>query len=177
MAKSAVGVFEDRNDAAKAIAALGRAGFAANDIRTFSPRDAEQARAILSAPRVDREHLYGGALAAGLASGFAGVLVAIGVFNFVHGSVGMRLLAAFIAFLAAAGLGAGLGAVTGMITGAGIPQEHLEYYVEAMKRGSMLVVVSPRNSDAAERAVRILWDHGAADIERLVESWHGLAYP
>jgi uncharacterized protein (TIGR02271 family) len=52
----------------------------------------------------------------------------------------------------------------------GLPAEHVGYYSEGVRRGGMLVTVST-DEDHMDRAVEILEDHGAVNIEERAAEW------
>jgi hypothetical protein len=76
--------------------------------------------------------------------------------------------------LAAALTGAGVGAVTGGMVGAltdvGIPKEHVHYYSEGLRRGSVLVVVATTD-EMAELAMTLLSHHHPLDLHTGVVAW------
>jgi uncharacterized membrane protein len=76
--------------------------------------------------------------------------------------------------LAAALTGAGVGAVTGGVVGAltevGIPAEHVHYYSEGLRRGSVLVVVATAD-EMTELAITLLSHHHPIDLRTRAEEW------
>jgi hypothetical protein len=52
--------------------------------------------------------------------------------------------------IAAAGAGAGAGGLIGALVGAGIPEERVKHYEEGIKKGGILIGVTPRTPEDAE---------------------------
>jgi uncharacterized protein (TIGR02271 family) len=53
----------------------------------------------------------------------------------------------------------------------GLPAEHIGYYSEGVRRGSYLVTVDVDSEDETDRAVDVLEDHGAVNIEERAAEW------
>ncbi len=53
----------------------------------------------------------------------------------------------------------------------GLPLEHTDYYSEGVRRGGFLITVETDEAEA-DRAVDVLEDHGAVDIEERAAEWH-----
>ena len=75
-----------------------------------------------------------------------------------------------IAMLTGAGAGAVAGGLIGALTHSGVPEEPASYYAESVRRGGALVALRADNS-RAERAAKILRDHGAIDLDERVMRW------
>ena len=61
-------------------------------------------------------------------------------------------------------------ALNGALTSAGVPDEHARYYVEGVRRGGTLVVVSA-SDDESERVMDIMNRHHPVDIEDRAAAW------
>jgi uncharacterized protein (TIGR02271 family) len=53
----------------------------------------------------------------------------------------------------------------------GLPAEHIGYYSEGVRRGGYLVTVDVDNERETDRAVDVLEDHGAVNIEEKASEW------
>src|ERR1700720_3698770 len=150
-----VGVFEDREDARKAIEALKDDGFAADAISILSP-DKEATQQIAEDTGT---HAGAGAATGAVTGGLLGGIGALAI-----PGVGAFIAAgAFATALGGAAIGAGIGAIAGALMGMGVPEEHAKYYEGEAKAGKTLVTV--RADNRYDDAQRILRDYGAYDVE------------
>jgi len=76
-----------------------------------------------------------------------------------------------IATLTGAGVGAMAGGLIGALTDIGVPEEEAGYYAEGVRRGGTLVTVNAEDG-MVDRAVDILEDHNAVDVEQRASSWN-----
>jgi hypothetical protein len=172
MVKTVVGTFDSISEASAAARDVRNAGFLPDDVNvvanntqrlggdTVRTTDAAETKTSGAATGV----LTGGALGgvAGLAASLMGLAIP---------GIGPILAAGPIAaLLAGAGAGAVAGGLIGGLTDMGVPEEHAQYYAEAVRRGGALVTVRVDESRADE-AERILREHGAYDIEDRVVQW------
>src|SRR5438874_3979695 len=157
-----VGVFDDRDDARKAIEALKDDGFTPDGISILSPdkqatRDmAEETGTHAGAGAAT------GAVTGGILGGLGGWLVGIGALA-IPGVGPFIAAGAFATALGGAAIGAGVGAIAGALVGMGVPKEEADYYEGEVKSGRTLVTV--RADGRYDEAQRILRQHGAYDIE------------
>jgi hypothetical protein len=70
-----------------------------------------------------------------------------------------------------AGLGAAAGGLIGALVGMGIPEEHAHVYAEGLKRGGVLVSVKTADEQQANRAVQVLRQYNAVDIDKRREEY------
>jgi hypothetical protein len=152
-----VGVFEDANDAERAVDKLRDAGFTADNIgyaghgehKTVDSDKAENTAAGAAT----------GAVGGGVVGGVLGA-VAAGLIPGIGPIIGAGILAATVGGAAA---GAAAGGLLGALTGLGVPEEEAKYYEGEFKSGR--TIVSVRASGRYDEAVRILRGEGAYDIE------------
>ncbi len=165
----AVGIFQDRTNAADAIRDLRAAGFRDSQIGLISKHDADwddRAGRKLASDRSglanDPTHTHweegsGIGAAAGAATGVGlGLAVAAGLMPPLGPIIAGGTL---VALLASAGTGAAVGTVVGGLIGLGIPEEHAATYERDVNEGRTLVTVSA--GDRYADAVDILHKRGA----------------
>ena len=110
-----------------------------------------------------------GAVTGGVVGGAAGL--AASLMGLAIPGIGPIIAAGpIVAMLTGAGVGAVAGGLIGSLTDMGVSRSDAEYYAEAVRRGGALVTVRAA-ADRAERAVEIMRDHGAIDIERRASQW------
>jgi len=174
-----IGLFPDFHTAREAVDALGDHGFGDNEVGLVARNRAvpgheghrndltPAAIAVESDPRIEGA-VEGAAIGslAGLALAVAAlVLPGLGPV-FVAGALG--------SLIASTGAGAAAGAVTGGLLGTladlGVADEHAEVYAEGVKRGGVLVTVHASDERGPE-ARRLLYEHGAVDVEDHRDRW------
>jgi hypothetical protein len=158
----AVAVFDDRDDAERAINGLRDAGFEPDQISVMA-RDRDEAGRL--AEDTGTEAGTGaatGALTGGLLGGVAGWLIGIGALA-IPGVGPIIAAGPLAAALGGAALGAAGGGLIGALTGAGVPEEEARYYEDRFKSGGILLTVNaPGRYDEAAAVLR---DHGGHDYE------------
>ncbi|MBV9329759.1 MAG: YsnF/AvaK domain-containing protein [Chloroflexi bacterium] len=157
-----VGVFNDRDAARDAIAALKDAGFSAQDISILTPDKRETADLAEETGTHAGSGAATGAVAGGILGGLGGWLVGIGALA-IPGVGPFIAAGAFATALGGAAIGAGVGAIAGALIGMGVPEEEAKYYEGEVKSGRTLVTVRAAERYAEARA--LLQRHGAYDIE------------
>jgi uncharacterized protein (TIGR02271 family) len=147
-----VGVFDDREDARRAVAALKQAGFTDDQIGVVSHGESGKAEAhgTMAAQ---------GAVAGAAAGAGVGALWALGIAAGVLPGIGPAIAGGLLAsVLASAAGGAVAAGIAGALVGLGIPEEEAKYYEGEFRAGRTVVTVrSARNVEAWD----ILSRHGA----------------
>jgi hypothetical protein len=156
-----VGVFNERDDAERAIDALKQSGFSDDQIG-FAAKDGSNREGTIRSG--DEAGDAGGGAAAGALTGgvVGGVLgaLAAGLIPGIGPVVAGGLLAGVLGGAAA---GAAAGGIIGALAGMGVSEEDARYYESEFKSGRTLVTVKAH--DRYDDAWRILADHGAYDVE------------
>src|SRR5919204_1502339 len=153
-----VGVFDDRDDAQRAIEALKEAGFRADDIG-ITMHDRREAEALVEDTGASAgAGAATGALAGGALGGLAGWLVGIGALA-IPGVGPVVAAGPLAAALTGAAVGAAGGGLLGALTGLGVPEEEARWYEAEVGRGGTLVTV--RADGRYDEARRVLLDYGA----------------
>ncbi|MEO8199759.1 MAG: general stress protein [Gemmatimonadota bacterium] len=150
-----VGLFTDRDDAARALSDLREAGFSENEIGIAmqDEADAETLRGDATAPAADGAAK--GAVSGGLVGGLVGLLGSLlipGIGPIIAGGV-------LGSILAGAGIGAATGGIIGALIGLGISKEEAEHFERGFREGGILVTVGA--DERAMEARAILRDRGA----------------
>jgi len=154
MARSIVGLFQDRSSAEQAIVDLKNAGFDASKIGIVM-QDKKEAK------EVQQEHgtqSTEGAVSGGIIGGTAGALLA------ATGALIIPGIGPFVSagILATSLVGGAAGWLVGGLIGLGVPKEEAEYYEDRVHNGSVLVTVDAQGRDGEAR--QILSNAGAEDL-------------
>jgi len=166
-----VGVFNNREDAQRAIQDLRDAGFNGDDIGILM-QDKQGASDLAEETGTKSGEAAGiGATTGGILGALGGLLVGLGALAIP--GIGPVLAAGPLvaAFGAIAGgtatgavIGAGTGAIAGALVGLGIPEDEANFYEQGFNNGGILVTVKSGASRFNE-AQQILRQDGAQDIE------------
>ena len=172
------GVFRSRDDAETAVNQLRELGIPDKRIGTVSPGPAPE-RLETGVPVTDTEEpgmgkamgaAVGGAMGAagGATLGLAVASLAIpGVGPVVaFGMVGAALLG-----LVGAAAGSAVGDTVEEELGEGIPHEDVFVYEDALRHGNSIVIASVDDGEQEDRAIEVLNNAGAQDIDTLRENW------
>lgn len=167
--KRAVGVFQSRDEAERALSSLKNSGFLMDRVSVLA-KDADRQeiagvdvrdRDDLKKDRGDNEAPEGagiGATAGTVLGGVGGLLV--GLEALIIPGVGPFLAAGTVATtLAGAGIGAAAGAIVGALTGLGIPEEDAKAYDERISQGDYLVILEGTEEEI-NRAGSVLQNQG-----------------
>jgi len=159
--ETAVGVFQDRAQADRAVRELKQAGFSDNEIGYTTPNKDEAGGVETGDGGVGHSggHVLGGAVAGGGVGGTPGALAA----GLIPG-IGPIIAGGILAVTAAgAGLGAAGGSLIGALTGLGVPEDEAHYYEGEARSGRTLVTV--KSGSRYEEARSILQGAGAYDMQ------------
>lgn len=156
-----VGVFADRNEADRAVAALRQAGFSDNQIG-IAFRHAEGSTAIAGSDAETGTKAEEGATAGVMAGLGLGALAGLGVLSGVIPVIGPAIAGGTLGvILSNAAAGAAVAGLTGALVGAGIPEEEATYYHGEFEAGRTIVTVNA--AARADEAASILRQHGGHD--------------
>lgn len=169
MSKTVVGLFDDFDDAQKAMDALQGAGFAYSDISMISSNADSRFGVHEAAPSAGSRAgsavggAVGGAAEGAVIGGLTGLAASLALLM-IPGIGPIAAVGPLAATLSGAGIGAVGGGVIGGLTGLGIPEDAAGYYAEGIRRGGTLVAVRCSDDRAAE-AARILRRYGAVRMQ------------
>jgi len=170
MAKSVVGIFDQRSDAERAVRDLLDNGFRREDISLIAGNPSDEPSQSIMTSSEGMSSTAAGAGTGAFVGGLGGLLVGLGVLAIP--GVGPVIAAGPLATtLLGAGVGAAAGGLIGSLLDIGVPEEEAGYYAEGIRRGSTLVSVSTDDEMMIDRAVNIFERHNAIDIDRRVEEW------
>lgn len=146
--QTAVGLFDVRDDAEKAIRDLKKAGFTGDQIGVAMRDRNEQGNLVESTGTNAAEGAVTGAVGGGILGGLAGLLVGIGALVIpgigpviAGGALATAFGTAVGTAVAGAGIGAAAGGIVGALVGMGVPEEEARYFESGFRAGRVLVSV------------------------------------
>lgn len=170
MAKTVVGIFEEREDAEAAIDSLKTAGFDPSDVSVVMKdpsgkieKNVESDVASGAVSGATTGAILGGL--AGLASAF--IIPGIGAL-FIGGPIvtALGLTGAAAATVSGAATGAVAGGIIGALTKLGFSQEEATYYEGRIRQGAILLAVSALEEEVDD-VIRVFNDFNANDIKTI----------
>lgn len=165
-----VGVFESRERAQEAVAALKNAGFDDHQIGVAARHDSSPTLAAAPghtrptvAPATDDDtYAAEGAATGAVAGAGVGGLWALGIAAGALPAIGPVVAGGILASLvASAAAGAAAGGLGGALLGLGLPKEEADYYDSEFRSGRTIVTV--RSEERQNEALSILQRFGAYD--------------
>jgi hypothetical protein len=181
MDKIDIGLFDDYDDAQKAIEALQGAGFAYGNINVISNnsdyRFGSNDNTVPTAGTRAGSTVGGavGGAAEGAAIGGLTGLAASLALLMIPGIGPVAAVGPLAATLSGAGIGAVGGGIIGGLTGLGVPEAAAGYYAEGIRRGGTLVSVKTDESRAIE-AARIMRRYGAVRMQERASYYRSSGY-
>jgi len=169
MAKTIVGSFDSFNEAQRVARELMDEGFASGDINVVASNIRGEFKNDDRVNVTDTNNAATGAVAGGVLGGAAGL--AVSLMGLTVPGLGPVIAAGpLAATLSGAGAGVIAGGLIGGLTELGVSKPDAEYYAEAVRRGGALVTVRT-DDDSADRAVALMREHGAVDIDKRASMW------
>jgi hypothetical protein len=157
---TAVGVFQERTAAGRAVEELRQAGFHEEQFGVAVRRGETGGSGSTAADSGTRSEE--GAAAGAVTGGAVGALVGALATGLIPG-LGPVLAGGLLAgILSGAAVGAAAGGVLGALVGMGVPEDEARYYEDEFHGGRTLVTV--KADGRYDEAVRILRRHGAYDV-------------
>ena len=154
-----IGLFNEPEDATKAIEALIEAGVERSEISVIATGEKASHFELVESFKLLEGVAAGGTI--GGAVGFGATLIATGAVSGGLLAVGPLLMA-----LAGLGLGASAGGIIGALVGVGLPKHEARFYEnEVVERGAALVGVSTVGRDDGQVA-SILHRHSARNVTK-----------
>jgi hypothetical protein len=164
--RTVVGVFENRDDAERAIRQLKDAGFSSDQIGVAMRDRNAQGQLVEDTGTHAAEGAVTGAVGGGILGGLAGLLIGIGALVIpgigpvvAGGALATAFGTAAGTAVAGAGIGAAAGGNVGALVGMGVPEEEARYFETGFRSGGILVSVNAENR--AMEALAILERNGA----------------
>ncbi|WP_336485521.1 hypothetical protein [Methylobacterium nigriterrae] len=174
-------LFDDYDDAARAVDKLEAEGIPHGDISIVASNEGDRHAGRLtdevgtpSRPGLGEESDAAdgagtGATLGTVLGGGAGLLAGLGLLAIP--GVGPVVAAGWlVAAVTGAGVGAATGGLLGALTGAGLSEHEAETYAEGVRQGGTLVTV--RADEArADRVMALLNEHGSIDLDERAQNW------
>jgi len=172
MAKTVIGLFDDRAEARAVVQELLDEGFTRDDISVMSKKADDSERVVEYVEEDGHEQVEDMAKGAGTGAaigGAAGLLLSLT--SLAIPGIGPVLAAGpLAAIIAGAGIGATAGGLISGLTRLGVPDNDADYYAEGVRRGGTLVSVNAAD-ERAGGVVALMKRHGAVEIDKRVASW------
>jgi len=154
-----VGVFEDRQQADRAVDALHRAGFREEQIGVALRHDQGEFDEDALSDAGDESRAGTGAMTGALAGLGFGALAGLGVLSGVIPVIGPAIAGGTLGvILTNAAAGAGLGGLAGALAGAGVPEDEAHYYQGEFEAGRVIVTVHAENRPSEALAIMNQYD-------------------
>ncbi|HLL70059.1 MAG TPA: YsnF/AvaK domain-containing protein [Pyrinomonadaceae bacterium] len=178
MAKTVIGLFDNRAEAQNVVQELMGVGFRRDDISVMSKkiegqdRQTREGEAVAYVEEDGEEQIKDMAKGAGTGAaigGLAGLLVSLTALA-IPGIGPVLAAGPLAAVIAGAGIGATAGGLISGLTRLGVPEDDANYYAEGVRRGGTLISVEA-SDDKAESAVAIMKQHGAVEIDKRAAQW------
>jgi uncharacterized protein (TIGR02271 family) len=178
MAKTVIGLFDNRAEAQSVVQELLGEGFRRDDISVMSKKiegqdNRQQQGEVVAYVEEDGEEqikdMAKGAGTGAAIGGLAGLLLSLTAFA-IPGIGPVLAAGPLAAVIAGAGIGATAGGLISGLTRLGVPEEDADYYAEGVRRGGTLISVEA-SDEKAGRAVTIMKRHGAVEIDKRAAEW------
>jgi uncharacterized protein (TIGR02271 family) len=175
MAKTIIGLFDNRAEAQNVVQELLSENFRREDISVMSKKlegQDERGERVEYVEEDGDEQIKDMAKGAGTGAaigGLAGLLVSLTALA-IPGIGPVLAAGPLAAVIAGAGIGATAGGLISGLTRLGVPEEDANYYAEGVRRGGTLISVDAAD-DRAESAVAIMKRHGAVEIDKRAAQW------
>ena len=175
MAKTIIGLFDNRAEAQSVVQELLSENFRRDDISVMSKKLEGQDKAGEKVEYVEEDgdeqikDMAKGAGTGAAIGGLAGLLVSLTALA-IPGIGPVLAAGPLAAVIAGAGIGAAAGGLISGLTRLGVPEEDANYYAEGVRRGGTLISVDAAD-DRAENAVAIMKRHGAVEIDKRAAEW------
>jgi len=147
------GTFKDRESAERAYNSLTGRGYGEKDVNLLMSDETRKKHFTEDGRETElgNKALEGAGTGAAIGGAVGATLAAIAAIGTTLALPGLGLLIAgpIAAGLAGAGAGGATGGLIGALIGSGIPEERVKKYEEGIKKGGIMMGVTPRNSDDA----------------------------
>ncbi len=150
--KLLTGMFRDRESTENAYNTLHERGYNQDEVHLLMSEDTRKKHFSDDDTEIGTKAAEGlgkGSAIGGTVGAIAGAIAAIGTALVIPG-LGFVIAGPIAAGLAGAGAGGLTGGIIGALVGAGIPEERARIYEDGIKKGNVVVGVTPRNEDDAE---------------------------
>jgi uncharacterized protein (TIGR02271 family) len=172
MAKTVVGLFDDRVAAQNAVRELTAGGFRGDEVSLVSKKPNGRSVEVEYVEEDGREQIEDMAKGAGTGAAIGGVAaLLLSLTAITIPGIGPVLAAGpLAALIAGAGVGAAAGGLASGLKRLGVEDDDANTYAEGLKRGGTLVTVNT-DDERAERAVGVMRRVGAVEIDKRAAEW------
>lgn len=172
MAKTVVGLFDDRMAAQNAVRELTAEGFRGDEVSLVSKKPDGRGVEVEYVEEDGREQIEDMAKGAGTGAAIgAGAALLLSLTALSVPGIGPVLAAGpLAALIAGAGVGAAAGGLVSGLTRLGVQDDEAQTYAEGLKRGGTLVTVNTDNQ-RADAAVGVMRRVGAVEIDKRAAEW------
>jgi hypothetical protein len=147
------GLFRDRESAESAYSSMSARGYGQDDVNLIMSDETRKKHFTDDGRETElgNKALEGAGTGAAIGGAVGATLAAIAAIGTTLALPGLGLLVAgpIAAALAGAGAGGATGGLIGALIGAGIPEERVKDYEEGIKKGGIMMGVTPRNDEDA----------------------------
>ncbi len=148
------GLFPDRESAENAYGSITKRGYGQDDVNLVMSDETRKKHFAVDNRETElgTKALKGAGTGAGIGGVVGATLAAIAAIGTTLALPGLGLLIAgpIAAAIAGAGAGGATGGLIGLLIGAGIPEERVKHYEAGIKKGGILMGVTPRTPEDAE---------------------------
>lgn len=148
------GLFPDRDSAESAYGSITKRGYTQDDVNLVMSDETRKKHFAVDNRETElgNKALKGAGAGAGIGGAVGATLAAIAAIGTSLALPGLGLIIAgpLAAGIAGAGVGGATGGLIGLLVGAGIPEERVKHYEEGIKKGGILMGVTPRTPEDAE---------------------------
>ncbi|MCG0275731.1 MAG: general stress protein [Thermosediminibacteraceae bacterium] len=156
MAKTVIGVFENREQAERAVNEMRNSGFETNEISIVAKGGQGKNE---DNQNMNMDTISDGTTTGGILGGLAGLAIGAGALTIP--GLGPIIAAGPIAGMLS---GAATGGLAGGLIDWGIPEERGRYYEDEVKKGKILAAVRT-HEQKVQKAAEIMRQNGARDVE------------
>jgi hypothetical protein len=147
------GLFPDRTSAERAYGSLTERGYTKDDVSLLMSQDSRERYFPKNDPartELGTRATEGAAVGAVTGGGLGALLAGLAASGIAVPGLPIIAMGALAAALVGAGTGGGIGAIIGALVGHGIPKERAEQYDAGIRRGGIVMGVTPRTREDAE---------------------------
>src|ERR687894_507752 len=172
MAKTVVGLFDDRAAAENAVRELTAEGFRGDEVSVVSKKPDDSGVQVEYVEEDGREQIEDMAKGAGTGAaigGAAGLLLSLTALA-IPGIGPVLAAGPLVALIAGVGVGAAAGGLVSGLKRLGVEDDEAGTYAEGLKRGGTLVTVNA-DDERANIAVAVMRRAGAVEIDKRAAEW------
>jgi len=147
------GLFRDRTSAERAYAAAAERGYTKHDVNLLmsqETRDRYFPKDDARRTELGTKAAEGAGIGAVTGGGLGALLAGLAAAGIAVPGLPIIAMGTFAAAATGAAAGGGIGAILGALIGHGIPKERAEHYEEGIRRGGIVMGITPRTREDAQ---------------------------